>query len=137
MGDRLATIDMNRILGGLCPFSFFVGGSAGSPCNTMAWCEAYHCTKWHLDPSRRLAITDIGRKLGGLCPPPFFLGGGAGSTSSTMRPGPRPTSLTSGILIHPAIWPQQIWAKNWELYPFEGEGAGSPSNTMCHPKTRS
>jgi len=24
-----------------------------------------------------------------------------------------PTSLPSGILIHPAIWPQQIWAANW------------------------
>jgi len=27
-----------------------------------------------------------------------------------------------GILIHVAIWPQQIWAENWGLCPF---GAGS------------
>ena len=35
------------------------------------------------------------------------IGGGAGSPSSTMWPGPRPSStLPSGILIPPAIWPQ-------------------------------
>jgi len=34
-----------------------------------------------------------------------------------------------GILIHPAVWPQQTWAKNWgRLCPFGGDG--SPSNTM-------
>jgi len=24
-----------------------------------------------------------------------------------------PTSVPSGILIHPAVWPQQTWAENW------------------------
>ena len=45
-----------------------------------------------------------------------------------MSLGPRPTSLTNGILIHPAIWPQQIWSENWgRLCPFvEGELA-----TLC------
>jgi len=38
--------------------------------------------------------------------PPPFGGGGAGSASNTMPLGLRPTSLPSGILIHPAIWPQ-------------------------------
>jgi len=38
-----------------------------------------------------------------------------------MLPGLRPTSLPSGILIHPAIWPQQIWAKNWGTPPLFGE----------------
>jgi len=45
----------------------------------------------------------------------------------------RPTSLPSGILIHPAIWPQQICVENWGgLRPLLGEGssAGSQSNTM-------
>jgi len=53
---------------------------------------------------------------------------------NTMSPGPRPTSLPSGILIHKAIGPQQTWAENWGrgLCPFRGGGAGSPSNTMCH-----
>ena len=29
-----------------------------------------------------------------------------GSPSNTMWPGPRPTCLPSGILIHPTVWPQ-------------------------------
>jgi len=53
------------------------------------------------------------------------------------RPRPRPhcvirghsspsqsTSIPSGILIHPAIWPQQIWAENWGLCPFGGGELG-------------
>jgi len=39
-------------------------------------------------------------------------------------------SPTSDILIHAAIWPQQIWAENWGLCPFRGGGAGSPPNTI-------
>ena len=50
--------------------------------------------------------------------------------SNTMWPGSRSTSVPSGIFIHPAISPQQIWAENWGLRPLLGEGAGSPSNTM-------
>jgi len=44
-----------------------------------------------------------------------------------MSPGPRSTSLPSGILIHPAFWPQQVWAENWGLCPFGGGGAGNSS----------
>jgi len=47
-----------------------------------------------------------------------------------MSLGLRPTSLPSGILIHPTIWPQQTWAENWGLHPFLGARAGSPSNTV-------
>jgi len=48
--------------------------------------------------------------------------GGAGSPSNTMSPGPRSISLLSGILIHPAVWSQQTWAKKWGLLcPFQGE----------------
>jgi len=35
----------------------------------------------------------------------------------TQSPGLRPTSIPSGILIHPAIWLQQVWAKNWGALP--------------------
>ena len=42
-------------------------------------------------------------KNGGCC---ALSAGGAGSTSNTMWPGLRPTSVPSGILIHPAIWTQ-------------------------------
>jgi len=43
-------------------------------------------------------------KSGGGCYAPFR--GGAGSPYNTMSPGPRPTSVPSGILIHPTVWPQ-------------------------------
>jgi len=69
-----------------------------------------------------------GPKIFGLCF--LFWGRGAGSPSSTMWPASKPTSIPSGVLIHPAIWPQQIWAENWGLCPFEGGGAGSPYNPM-------
>ena len=88
-------------IGELCPL--FWEKEAGSPSNTIAWAEVYCRTKWHLNPSSSLSTTDIGRKMEGLSP---FLGGGAGSPSNTMSPGLRPTSVPSGILIHPAVWPQ-------------------------------
>ena len=81
----------------------------------------------------------MGRKFGVLrhpfgdggrgAPPPFW-GGRAGSPSNTMSPGPRPSSIPSDILIHAAIWPQQIWIENWEAVPLWGRGAGSPSDTV-------
>jgi len=73
----------------------------------------------------RLATIDIGRKEGGCCA--NF--GGVGSPSNTMSPGPRTTSIRSGILIHPVVWSQQTWAENCGLCPFLGVGAGSSSNT--------
>jgi len=115
----------------------------------VAWAEAYLPTKWHLDPSSCLATIHMGRKVGGGCCAPFQRG--AGSPSNTMWPRPRPTSVLSGILIHPALWPQYMgqkmagaavppFAGKWQLDPCSrlattdkgllGEGAGSPSNTM-------
>jgi len=78
----------------------------------------------------RLATIDMGRKLGAV---PLFGGEGAGSSSNTMSPKPTPISVPSGILIHPAVRPQQIWAENWwggGLCPFWRKGAGCQSNTM-------
>jgi len=68
-----------------------------------------------------------GPKFGGLWP---FGGGGAGSQSNTMLPVTRPTSLSSGILIHPAVWPQQIQAKTWGLCP-SGEMELGPHLIQC------
>jgi len=72
-----------------------------------------------------------GPKKEGLCP---LLGGGAGSPSNTTWSGPRPTSVPSGILIHPAIWPQQTWAENWGRVcaPFSGEGSWAYLCANCH-----
>jgi len=55
---------------------------------------------------------------------------GAGSPSNTMSPGPRPTSVPSGILMHPAFWPQYTRAENWGCAIFLEGGPESPSNTM-------
>ena len=35
------------------------------------------------------------------------------------------TSLPSGILVHPTVWPQKTWDENWEAVSL-WEGAGSP-----------
>jgi len=48
----------------------------------------------------------------------------------TMSPGPRSSLLRSGILIHPAIWPQQTWAENWRAVPLWGDELG-PHLTQC------
>ena len=56
--------------------------------------------------------------------------GEAGSPCNTTWPGPRPTFVPSGILIHPDVWPQQIWAENWGVMPLWGRGARSPLNTI-------
>jgi len=57
----------------------------------------------------RLATIDMGRNRQGqkvgVAAVPFFVGA-AGSPSNIMSPGPRPTSLPSGILIHSAVLPQ-------------------------------
>jgi len=50
-----------------------------------------------------LATID-GLKIGGGGAEPLL--GGAGAPSNTMSPGPRPTSVPSGTLIHPDVWPQ-------------------------------
>jgi len=67
----------------------------------------------------------------------------------TMSLGPRSTSVASGILIHPAVWPQQTWTENWGLCPYWGgevdphltntnsvsgaEATTTPSFILIHP----
>jgi len=52
-----------------------------------------------------LATIDMGQKVcvGGAV---LLWGGGARAPSNTVLPGPRPTCIPSGIVIHPAVWPQ-------------------------------
>jgi len=61
---------------------------------------------------------------------PLSRGGGGWSPSNTMWPGPRPTSVPSGILIHPAIWPRHGPKIGRELCPFF-EGGLDPHLTQC------
>jgi len=84
----------------------------------------------HLDACSRLATIEMGRKLGRGADA-FFGEGTAGSPSNTKSLELRPSSIPSDILIHAAIWPQQIWAENWlGAVPFGAGRAGFPSNTM-------
>ena len=55
----MATIDMGQKVGAAVgPGPLSVGG-ARSPCNTVAWAEAYLHTKCHPDPFNRLATIII------------------------------------------------------------------------------
>jgi len=74
------------------------GGSCNTIKHNIAWAEVYLRTKWHLDASSRLATIGMGQKLDGDC---AFFSGGVGSLSNTKSPGLRPTSIPSGILVHP------------------------------------
>jgi len=49
----------------------------------------------------RLATTDMDRKLGRCAP--FW---GKLGPRLTLWPGPRPTFVPSGVLMHPAVWPR-------------------------------
>jgi len=80
-----------------------VGGKLDPHLTQYRWAEAYLHTKWHLDPSNHLATTDVDRKVGDCCMPLSMRGSWA--PSNAMWPGPRPTSVPSGILIRPAVWP--------------------------------
>jgi len=73
-----------------------------------------------------LAKIDMGRKRGGA----VTLSGRGWAPSNTIWPGSRSTTVPSGMLIHPSVWPQQTWAKNWRLCPFWG-GVAGPHLTQC------
>jgi len=98
----------------------------GAMQHNVARAEAYVRIKWDLHPSSRLA-TIHGPKLRGDVHAP--LGAGLGSPSSTMSAGPSSTSLSSGILIHPVVWPQQT-CMGRKLGAVPLWRGGSPSNTM-------
>jgi len=109
--SRLATTDMGRKLGA-CPL-FSGGGELGphvAQCGMGRSLPPCQNAKCRLDPSSCLVTIDMGRKWVGTLP--TFGGGETGSPSNAMSLGPRPTSLPSGILIHPAVWSQQTWAEN-------------------------
>ena len=54
------------------------------------------------------------KSLRGGCCAPF---GSSGSLSNTMWPETRPTFVPSGILIHPALWPQRHGTKRRKVFP--------------------
>jgi len=75
----------------------------------------------------RLATIDMVQKLKEALP----LLEGAGSLSNTTWPGPKPTFVPSGILIHIAVWPQtRAEKRGGAAYPFGEEELG-PHLTQC------
>ena len=110
MGDRLATIDMGRKLGAVPPFWVGELGPHLTQCGLDRGLPSYQVASWYIQAFGH--NTHGRRKVGGGCCALFSVRG-AGSPSNTMSLGPRPTSLPSGILIYPAVWPQQTWAENW------------------------
>ena len=102
----------------------------------MARAEAYLHAKFHLDPSNRLTTvherhrqdrqsvqTDNRHRVNRFTNDSFFY---IFLTQGRLGRGPIPI----GILVHPAIWPQQIRTENWGLCPF-GEGDLGPHLTHC------
>jgi len=73
-----------------------------------------------------LATTDMGQKGGLLC----LFPGGAGPHLTQCAEIYLQSSIPSGILIHPAVWPQQTWPEKWGWCAPFYRGAGSQSNTM-------
>ena len=68
--------------------------------HNVAWAEVSVRTKWRLHPSSRLDTMDMNRKLGAA---PLLVGAapllaGSCDPSNTTSPGPRFTSVASGIL---------------------------------------
>jgi len=55
-----------------------------------------------------LVTIDMGRKVRAAVPLLGKLG-----PHLTMSLGPRPTSIPSSILIHPAVWQQHTWTEKW------------------------
>jgi len=125
LGSRtsLATIDMGQTW----EAPTLLGRELGphiAQCRLGWGLPPYQVTSWSIQP---FGHNRYGPKIGGSAP---FWGWGAGSLSNTMSLVLRPTSLPSGILIHPAIWPQQILAENWGMCPF-GEGELGPYLAQC------
>jgi len=126
----VATIDMSRKEGrGCCaPFAGKLGPRL-TQCGLGRGLLPYQVASSSIRP---FGHNRHGLKIvWGLCP----FSGGTGSPSNTKSPVPRPTSIPSGILVHPAVWPQRTLAENWGLCPFRGGRAGSPSNAMS-PRLR-
>jgi len=100
MGMHLATVDMSLKLGGCCvPFRGELSSHL-TQCVLDRCLPPYQVASWSIQP---FGHNRHGPKIA-VCAGLFFWGGGVGFPSNTMWPGPRPTSISSGILIHPTVW---------------------------------
>jgi len=108
---------MGQFLGvGAVPFGVELGPHVTQCCPA----DAYHRTKWHLDPSSRLATTNMGRKLGGAVLP--FWGG-------KLDPHPAQCGLGRSLALpllrrgswvpikHNVAWAEAYIPTKWHLDP--------------------
>ena len=114
-------------MGALCPFRAELGASL-IQCGLGRGLLPYQVASSSIQPFGR---NEHGPKTGWWCVPSVL--GVAGSPSNTKSPGPRPTSIPSGILMHPAVWQQYKSAKNWAggLCPLFGGGELGPHLAQC------
>jgi len=107
---------MKLVLGmevGLSPGDFVLDGDPTRAQQQLRWAT--------------MVTVDMGRKEGGCCAP--FAG--AGTPSSIMWPGPRSTSVPSGVFIQPFGHSRHGPKIGWGGCAFFSAGvAGSTSNTM-------
>jgi len=113
----------------LCPFLVGQLGPHLTQCGLGWGLHPYQVASWSI---QLFGHNTHGPKMGAL---PLW--GVAGSPSNTMWPGLRPTSIPSGILIHPAVWPfghdrhGPKTVEGWRLLcPFL-EGQLVPDLTQC------
>ena len=93
-----------KIGGGLAPVPFLWRRELGlhlTQCRLGQNLPLYQVSSWSIEP---FGYNRYGPKMrwGTVC----LCGTGPGSLSNTMCPGPRPTCMSSFILIRPSFWPQ-------------------------------
>ena len=116
MSDRFVHNTHGPNSEGLLPFPWGELGTRLTYCGLGQELPSYQVASWSI---QSFGHNRRGPKIGGRGA--VLLSGGSGPLSDTMSPGSRPTSVPSGVLIHPAVWPQHTWAENWGLCPFLGE----------------
>jgi len=104
MGDRVRAKCAEKWGLGCCAFSVGELGPHLTQCRLSRGLPPYQVVSWPIQP---FGHNRHGSKSGGFCTPLE----GAESASNTMWPGPRPTSVPSGTLIHLAVWPQYMGRK--------------------------
>ena len=121
----MATTDMGgRKEGAAVPHSLELGPRLGLvKCGLGRGLLPYHAASSSIQP---FGHNRCGPKTGWGCA--FFWG--AASQSNTKSPGPMPTTIPSGMVVHPAIWPQRTLAEKWGLCLFRGGKLG-PHHTQC------
>jgi len=110
MGDRFATIDMGRGLRTQAGWRKprLMQQAHDGKLYVVNYLPPYQVASKSIQP---FGHNRHGPKSGGSYAP--FGRGGAGSPSNTMWLGPRPTSIPSGILIHPTVWPRYTNVTDW------------------------